>query len=91
MIIIRDGAPFTRLELVQYLESKKIATRSLFAGNLLKHPAYMGRKDILVVGTLKNAYIIMNNGFWIGVYRGITRAMLDYVEEQLNIFFHRYH
>ena len=91
MIVIRDGAPFTRLEMVTYLESKGIGTRNLFAGNLLKHPAYIGRKDIRVVGTLKNADTIMNNGFWIGVYPGITPAMLDYVEEQLNIFFHRYH
>ena len=90
MLVIRDGAPFTRLALVQYLESKKIATRSLFAGNLLKHPAYLGRKDVRVVGNLTNSDKIMNDGFWIGVYPGITAAMLEYVEEQLALFFQRY-
>ncbi|MBI5619965.1 lipopolysaccharide biosynthesis protein RfbH [Candidatus Gottesmanbacteria bacterium] len=89
MIVIRDGAPFTRLALVQYLESKKIATRSLFAGNLLKHPAYIGRKDVRVAGSLRNCDKITNDGFWIGVYPGITAAMLNYVEEQLRNFFRR--
>ncbi len=87
MIVIRAGAPFTRLELVMHLESKGIGTRNLFAGNLLKHPAYMGRNDIRVVGTLKNADTIMNNGFWIGVYPGITQKMITYMKEQCRVFF----
>lgn len=89
MLVIRGGAPFTRLELVQYLESKSIATRSLFAGNLLKHPAYLSRKDVRVAGNLTNSDKIMNDGFWIGVYPGITPAMLEYVEDKLRVFFTR--
>ena len=79
MIVLKDGTPFTKLELVKYLEDKKIATRSLFAGNLLKHPAYIDRKDIRVAGTLYNSDLIMNNGFWIGVYPGITEEMIAYM------------
>ena len=86
MIVVRDGAPFTRLELVKYLEDKKIATRSLFAGNLLKHPAYLGRKDIHVVGSLTNSDKIMNDGFWIGVYPGINSAMMSYVLRTFDAF-----
>lgn len=86
MIVIRDGAPFTKLDLVKYLEDKKIATRSLFAGNLLKHPAYLGRKDIRVVGTLTNSDKIMNDGIWIGVYPGITEEMLKYVLQTFDAF-----
>lgn len=90
MLVIRGAAPFTRLELVQYLESKNIATRSLFAGNLLKHPAYMGRNDVRVSGTLRNSDKIMHDGFWIGVYPGITPAMLEYVQKQFTAFFRRF-
>lgn len=90
MIVVRDGAPFTRLELVKYLEGKKIATRSLFAGNLLKHPAYLGRKDIRIVGTLTNSDKIMNDGFWIGVYPGITGEMIAYVCKTFDEFCKKY-
>lgn len=86
MILVRDGAPFAKLDLVRYLEERKIATRSLFAGNLLKHPAYLERTDIRVVGTLTNSDKIMNDGFWIGVYPGITGEMMDYVLQTFDAF-----
>ena len=68
---MRPGAPFTRNQVIGYLEQRKIATRLLFAGNLLRQPAY---RDIphRVVGTLENTDFVMNNVFWIGVYPGIT-------------------
>jgi CDP-6-deoxy-D-xylo-4-hexulose-3-dehydrase len=79
-LAVRPGAPFTRNQVVGYLEQRKIATRLLFAGNLLRQPAY---KNIAhrVVGTLENTDFVMNNLFWIGVYPGITSEMLDYVVE----------
>lgn len=78
-IVVKDTAPFTKVELVGYLENHKIATRSLFGGNLAKQPAYLGRKDIKIVGKLTNSDKIMNDGFWIGVYPGITDQMTNYV------------
>ncbi|KKS31033.1 MAG: DegT/DnrJ/EryC1/StrS aminotransferase, partial [Candidatus Amesbacteria bacterium GW2011_GWA2_42_12] len=89
-IVVRDGAPFSKLELVKYLEDKKIATRSLFAGNLLKHPAYISRKDIRVIGKLSNSDKIMNDGFWIGVYPGITKEMIAYVCKTFDDYFKNY-
>jgi len=86
MIIIKDTAPFTKLDLVQFLEEKKIGTRSLFAGNLLKHPAYKGRKDIRVASRLENTNILMERGFWIGVYPGITKKMIEYVADMFATF-----
>lgn len=77
-LTVRDGAPFTRFELVQYLESRRIGTRQLFGGNLLKQPAYSGL-PIRVVGDLKNADIITNSTFWIGVYPGLTKEMIDFM------------
>ncbi len=85
-LVVRPTAPFTKLDLVKYLEQHKIATRSIFAGNILRHPAYIGRKDIRVSGKLISADYIMNNGFWIGVYPGITKEMMEYVVEVLAEF-----
>lgn len=90
MIVITDNAPFTRLELVNYLESKKIVTRSLFGGNLLRHPAYLRLKRYRVVGKLNNSDKIMNDGFWIGVYPGISKEMLQFVLDCFDDFFRRF-
>ena len=76
LIAVKEDAHFTRNGLTGYLEANKIQTRNLFAGNLIKHPAFdeMRRtgKGYRVVGELKNTDFIMNNGFWIGVYPGMT-------------------
>ena len=60
----------------------------LFGGNLLKQPAYKSIKH-RVVGNLKNTDLVMNNLFWIGVYPGLTKPMLDYIEETLSNFFRK--
>jgi CDP-4-dehydro-6-deoxyglucose reductase, E1 len=84
-LTIRDSAPFSRLNLLKFLDDKKIGTRLLFGGNLLKQPAY---KDIQrrIVGSLHNSDLIMNNSFWLGVYPGLNRPMLDYVLSFLHEF-----
>jgi CDP-4-dehydro-6-deoxyglucose reductase, E1 len=82
---VRESAPFKRQELVRTLEAKKIGTRLLFAGNLLRQPAYEGC-EYRVVGELKNTDFVMNNVFWIGVYPGLTTEMLDYAAEVIHGF-----
>jgi CDP-6-deoxy-D-xylo-4-hexulose-3-dehydrase len=77
-LTVREGAPFNRFELVQYLESRRIGTRQLFGGNLLKQPAYSGL-PIRVVGDLKSADVITNSTFWIGVYPGLSKDMIDFM------------
>lgn len=89
MLVIRDGAPFTRLDIVNFLQANKIETRSLFAGNLLRHPAYIKVKH-RVAGNLKNTDKIMNDGFWIGVYPGITPNMIRYVTNKFAEFLAKY-
>ncbi|MHB8627835.1 MAG: lipopolysaccharide biosynthesis protein RfbH [Aggregatilineales bacterium] len=84
-ITVRDDAPFSRAELVQFLEAHKIMTRQLFAGNLLRQPAYRSIPH-RVVGDLTQADVVMNSTFWIGVYPGITPPMIDYVLECLTEF-----
>jgi CDP-6-deoxy-D-xylo-4-hexulose-3-dehydrase len=77
-LAVRPEAPFTRSQVIAFLESRKIATRLLFGGNLLRQPAYQGIKH-RVVGSLENTDFIMNQVFWVGVYPGITPEMLDYM------------
>ena len=85
LISVKENAPFSRNDLVQYLEKHKIGTRLLFAGNLTKQPAYKGL-NYRVVGDLKNTDYIMENTFWIGVYPGLTEEMLNYVAERIEEF-----
>ena len=87
-MVITNNAPFTKNELVTYLEERGIVTRSLFAGNLLRHPAYIKRKDVRAVGKLVNADKLMNDGFWVGIYPGITKQMLDFVANSIVSFIH---
>ena len=77
---VRVDAPFTRDDLVGRLEKHKISTRLLFAGNLVRQPAYEGI-DYRVIGDLKNTDFVMRNVLWVGVYPGLTRPMLDYIAE----------
>ena len=77
---VRVDAPFTRDDLVGRLEKHKIGTRLLFAGNLVRQPAYEG-VDYRVIGDLKNTDFVMRNVLWVGVYPGLTRPMLDYIAE----------
>ena len=85
---VREGAGFTRDALIQELESKKIATRLLFGGNLLRQPAYE-EVAYRVVGDLPNTDSIMRNVFWIGVYPGLTEPMLDFMAETILAFVSR--
>lgn len=85
-ILVRENAPFTRNDIVNYLEKNKIATRMLFGGNLTKQPAYQNTK-YKIFGRLKNTDLVMNNLFWIGVYPGLTDNMLKFILECFNGFF----
>jgi len=84
-ILVKADAPFARVIIVNYLEENKIATRMLFGGNLLNQPAYQNIKYRLV-GDLKNTDIVMNNLFWIGVYPGITKDKLNYINKIFSKF-----
>ena len=85
-LLVRKGAPFSRNDLVGHLERHGIGTRHVFAGNLLRQPAYT---DIprRIVGDLANTDLIMEDGFWIGVYPGISEAMIEYVADVVEDFF----
>jgi CDP-6-deoxy-D-xylo-4-hexulose-3-dehydrase len=84
-LTVRKDAGFTKNGIVEHLEDRGIATRMLFAGNLVRQPAYLGRK-FEVVGGLKDSDMVMENTFWIGVYPGLTEAMKNHVVETFHAF-----
>jgi CDP-6-deoxy-D-xylo-4-hexulose-3-dehydrase len=84
-MVVREDAPFTRDALVQFLEGRKIATRLLFGGNLVRQPAYADRY-YRVVGDLANSDRVMHGAFWVGVWPGLTEAMLEWVAESIHAF-----
>ena len=83
LIAVKEDAGFTRNELTGYLEQNKIQTRNLFAGNLTKHPCFDEMRQTgegyRIVGELKNTDLVMTNGFWIGVYPGMTKEMNEWM------------
>jgi CDP-6-deoxy-D-xylo-4-hexulose-3-dehydrase len=85
-ITIKDNSKYSRFDLVNSLDQKKIGTRLLFAGNVIRQP-YMKDKIFRVSGDLKNTDIIMNNTFWIGIYPGLNEEMLEFMAIQIETFF----
>ncbi len=85
LLTVRKDAGFTRGEIVDYLESRGIATRMLFGGNLTRQPAYLEEK-FEVAGELKNSDTIMNCAFWVGVYPGLIDEMREYVADKFAEF-----
>ncbi len=84
-LTIRDTAPFTRYDLVEFLQQRKIDTRLLFSGNLTRQPAYRDT-HYRVVGTLGNTDRVTQDALWVGVYPGLTPPMLDYMIESFGAF-----
>jgi CDP-6-deoxy-D-xylo-4-hexulose-3-dehydrase len=84
-MLVREDAPFTRDALIRFLESRRIATRLLFGGNLVRQPAY---RDVRyrVVGDLANSDRVMRGAFWIGVHPGLSEEMLAYMIESVQAF-----
>lgn len=83
-LTVRQTAPFTRNELTAYFAEKGIETRNLFAGNILKQPAYKHikyrRTDLSITD------IVMENTFFLGVYPGITDEMIEYIKKTFEAF-----
>ncbi len=86
LISVKPDAPFTKNDLVQFLEQNKVATRMLFAGNILRQPGYL-KIPHRVVGDLVNTDFVMNQTFFIGVYPGLDKERIDYTLKTFDTFF----
>lgn len=84
-ITLDPALDIDREELMRFLDSRLIGTRLMFAGNIMKQPAYRN-VDFRVVGDLKNTDIVMNRTFWVGVYPGLDAPQLDYIAESIAEF-----
>ncbi len=86
-LTVQPGAGFKRDDITQYLESQGIQTRTVFAGNILKQPAFVyTRPGHRVVGDLANTDRVMNDTFWLGVYPGLNDEKLEYVMDHVRRF-----
>ncbi|MFI6095769.1 lipopolysaccharide biosynthesis protein RfbH [Lentzea sp. NPDC051213] len=85
LITLDPSLPFSRNELVQYLDDRKIATRLLFGGNLLRQPAYRSIEH-RVSGELRNSDLITERTFWLGTHPRLTEEMIDYVTSSIGDF-----
>jgi len=90
VITVKDDAPFTRGGLTAFLESRNIQTRTLFAGNIVRHPCFDERRasgrGYRICGGLENTDRVMNSTFWIGVYPGLSKKQLDYMADSIAEF-----
>ncbi len=87
IVSVKDTCKKTRNEVVAYLEEHNIQTRNLFAGNILRHPCFEGLVegvDYKVIGDLTKTDYAMYNSFWVGVYPGMTQAMLDEMVKRIH-------
>jgi CDP-6-deoxy-D-xylo-4-hexulose-3-dehydrase len=89
IVTVKPSAPFSRDELIRYLSENLIETRNLFAGNMVKQPAFVNRQW-RVAGNLVNTDFIMNSTFFLGTYPGLSKDMFDYSRRILNSFFTRF-
>ena len=89
IVTLKDNTPFTRDEVTRYLNEKFIETRNLFAGNMIRQPAFIG-KNFRIADHLKNSDYIMNKTFFIGTYPGNTEERLDYIEKIVDEFISSY-
>ncbi len=89
LMILKNNQKFTRKDLTTHLESKRIQTRNLFAGNIVRQPLFHSLKigtDYRIVGKLTNSDKIMNDAFWLGVYPGMKKKALAYVIKTIRKF-----
>lgn len=84
-ITLEPALAVDREDLLRFLDARKIGTRLMFAGNILRQPAYR-KVDVRIVGDLTNTDIVMRRTFWVGVYPGLTQPMLDYIAHSITEF-----
>ncbi|MEO5368926.1 MAG: lipopolysaccharide biosynthesis protein RfbH [Magnetococcus sp. DMHC-1] len=86
LLLMREGSPVARTELLHFLDESRIGFRLLFGGNLLRQP-YMSGRPHRVVGPLTHTDAVMHRAFWVGTYPGLQDVHIDYIIERIHQFF----
>ncbi len=84
-LTVKTSSPFSRPELIEFLDEQKIASRFLFGGNILWQPAYQNIEH-REVGSLSNSDEVALGTFWLGVFPGLNNEMIDYMIESIHQF-----
>ena len=89
LLTVKEDAPFSRSDIVEYLEEAKIQTRSYFSGNILYHPGYrhMAEKYDNLQQQFPNSHLVTFNSFFLGTYAGLTEEKLNYIKKIVDTFF----
>ncbi|MDP2939770.1 MAG: lipopolysaccharide biosynthesis protein RfbH [Candidatus Omnitrophota bacterium] len=91
ILTVRENSNLSRDDIVRNLEENNIQARFLFSGNLIKHPCFnamrKSRRGYRVVGELKNTDYVMRNTFWVGVYPGMSKIMLNFIVKTIQDLF----
>ena len=87
LMTLKPEAATTRRDLLQYLDQQRIGTRLLFAGNLVRQPYFVGRRDYRVSGILSTTDRVMNDSFWVGVWPGLDQPHLDHLADRMGEYF----
>ena len=89
-VIIKPKSPFTRLEIVTFLENNNIQTRPVFTGNILKQPGYKKIENRKIGEAFPNTELIMKNAFVLACHHGLNAEQITYLQDKLNEFLARY-
>jgi CDP-6-deoxy-D-xylo-4-hexulose-3-dehydrase len=84
-ITIKEKSKVVREDLLRYLDARKIGTRLMFAGNIMRQPAYLNT-EFRVHGKLQNTDLIMKNSFWVGLHPSLSDEMLEYMVRSIKEF-----
>ena len=89
-VIIKPKAPFTRLEIITFLEDNNIQTRPVFTGNILKQPGFKKIENRKVGDAFPNTELIMKNAFVLACHHGLNNEQITYLQDKINEFLSKY-
>lgn len=105
LISVKENAPFTKQQLVEYLENNKIGTRQLFAGNILRQPMIVDNDINFRIGSSKvlnskelneeyykllpNTEFIMNHTFWVGTFPALGEIEIKRITNAIHTFINK--
>ena len=90
ILTVKENKKFNRDQIVHFLNGRKIQTRYLFAGNMVRQPCFnvmrKNKTGFRVAGELKNTDYVMNNTFWFGLYPGMSKPKLETIINSIKEF-----